>query len=328
MPEFPFPLTPVVADPVIATGTTGAAARTLANDAWARNSTGIVNLAANTSLSNILTLGAGRYAETPIDTAKNPQIGSGLTVRLPNAQYLVEGHVVIIDNPEPSPYTVITEILANKTSGVHVFVGINPDSGALETADEWQFDAFPTSDEDLATVAGLLHVGLVKTDASTVTAITASTLPGFGIVPNLFALSQQFIDLDARVTALESGGGGGGGGAAAAERLPWQTTGTGKDTRDTVTVVNEKLAAVLAAAIDAAQAGGEFESPTETDQIWNWLLANRRAWGIEAPNLLRFLPGGGAEPGLHGTDSAPSTEQFDISGTLPAVPEDRDYDSR
>lgn len=327
MAEFPFPQTPTVADPVIAPGTAATAARPVVNDAFARHESAITSLAASTALGNILIYGAGRFSDFPIVSAENPQIGTGLTVRLPNGVYLIEGHAVVIDNPEPEPYAVITDITPAKPDGVEVFVRINPDSGALETDADLQFDTFPSSDEDLATVKGLLHIGLVTTDLVSVTDLAPSTRLGFGIVPSLVNLANQYADHETRLAALEAGGGGGGG-ASAAEHLPWQTAGIGKDTRDTVTVVNQKLAVVLAAAQDAAQSGGEFESPSETDQLWTWLLGVRRVVGIAFPSLLRFLPGGGAQPGLFGTSSAPDTTQHDVGGTLPEVVEEREYDSR
>lgn len=100
------------------------------------------------------------------------------------------------------------------------------------------------------------------------------------------------------------------------------------DPRNAITVIEEKLADILAAALDAASAGGDQRGITENDEVWNWVISLRNVLGISAPNLLRLVDGAGAQPGLHGTESAPSTEQFDVGGTLPPVPEEREYDSR
>jgi len=283
------------------------------NNTWLPNLQAEIDGAGSGFGAGVLTLD-GRIVADETDGSALQMTGSpSLAVILPDGALIVaDGVLRVVDGdqtlPVPSGFTgwITPVATVNETTGVVTWTGATSATrGAL----------------------GSGTAAKVISSADAVTTLDTSETESDVILTMPLLLSRQR-DIMTRLTALEGGGGGSGGGASAAEHLPWQSAGTGKDARDTVTVVNEKLAAVLAAAIDAAQAGGEFESPTETDQIWNWLLANRRAWGIEAPNLLRFLPGGGAEPGLHGTDSAPSTEQFDISGTLPAVPEDRDYDSR
>lgn len=283
------------------------------NNTWLPNLQAEISGAGGGFGAGVLTLDGRVVADDDDESALQMTGSPSLAVILPDgAQIVVDGVLRVVDGDQTLP------VPSGFTGWITPVATVNEGTGVVT----WSAATSATR--------GALGSGTaakVISSADAVTTLDTSETESDVILTMPLLLSRQR-DIMTRLTALEGGGGGSGGGASAAEHLPWQSAGTGKDTRNTVTVVNEKLAAVLAAAIDAAQAGGEFESPTETDQIWNWLLANRRAWGIEAPNLLRFLPGGGAEPGLHGTDSAPSTEQFDISGTLPAVPEDRDYDSR
>jgi hypothetical protein len=86
-------------------------------------------------------------------------------------------------------------------------------------------------------------------------------------------------------------------------------------------IIDEKIAAVL----EAVEAGGQKEAPTETDQLWLNQFGLMRAVREVVPSSLRFVNAASARPGIQGTVSAPDTEQNDKGGTLPEVPQDRNY---
>lgn len=244
---YPYDPTPVVPDPPIGSGVSAADARIVANNAWIKSYLAIDNLAENNSIVNTSFLGAGRFVGSYIDPALNPGIGTGATIHLPNATYLIHGRAVVIDEPEPEPYVVVTDIALNKPSGVEVFVRVVEEEGVptrYETAPELQFDSFPTSPADLETVKGLLHVGTVFTDLSGVTSITPSLRYGFGIIPNIQYVMNEIASLITRVTNLEGGsgsgsgsGGGGGGGFGYVAPTPWSTS----DTRPSEIVIAEMI---------------------------------------------------------------------------------------
>lgn len=187
-------------NPVLTPGLSIAQQVTKVNNAWLRDYNAIALLAANYILLNKTYLGAGRFVGATIDPDKEPTAGTGLTVRVMNDTYMVDGRAYLINNPEPSPYQVVTGILANKPDGVEVFAGISPTTGLLVTDPDWQFDDFPTTEEDLATIAGLLHLGRAETSATAVTDFTPSTVDNRGII-------------------RPPGTGGGGGGGITQEQL-------------------------------------------------------------------------------------------------------------
>lgn len=193
---------------------------------------------------------------------------------------------------------------------------------AIEAVDDgsggWEWEIAGTSEERSTLGAGGIGViGRVATDS--VGTVSIGSEPGDADViydmPTLVAL----------LGGINSGSGEGEGGLVT---MLSQLVYNSADPRSAVTVIEEKLADTLAAALQAAEATGEQNGVTEYDQIWDWLIANRNILGISMPHLLRLMAGAGAQPGLHGTDSAPETEQFDEGGTLPPVPEQREYDSR
>lgn len=194
MALFPFPADPDITDPVIPPNTSAIDSRPLANDGWQRDYLAIQNLANSAALLNIAYFGAGRFVGSEIDPDTEPYAGTGLTLRVPNGTYLIDGRIFAID--EVDGYLVISDIVADAIAGVEVFVSINPDNETqLITDDDWQFATFPTSEEDLATVAGKLHLGTAVTDATTVSDFTPSTRDGYGII---------------RPRGYGAGGGGGG----------------------------------------------------------------------------------------------------------------------
>lgn len=239
---YPYDPTPVVPDPPIGSGVSAADAREVANNAWIKSYLAIDNIVENNGDVFTRSLGAGRFIGATLDPSLNPEIGTGATVRLPNAVYLIHGRAITINEPEPEPYAVVTDIALNKPGGVEVFVRVVEDDGVptrYETAPELQFDTFPTSPADLETVRGLLHVGRVFSNLTSVTSIAPSTRYGFGIIPNLEFVMAQIANLVTRVTALEggSGGSGSGGGFAYVAPAPWSST----DPRSSEIVIDEMI---------------------------------------------------------------------------------------
>lgn len=151
-------------------------ARTKANDAWESLRQGLFTINSDFGLLLTQYFGAGRFVGTD-PSVNEPVAGTGLTVRIPNQLILVEGRPYLIDEPEPSEYQVITDVPANKGSGVDGFVSIDPDTGLLVVLPEHWYDTYPTTPP-----AGLMHIGRAVTNASAVTGFTPSTVDGVGII--------------------------------------------------------------------------------------------------------------------------------------------------
>lgn len=174
---YPLPDDPAVAWPEpIPASTAATDARAFANDAWESLRQGLFALSGDFGLLLVQYFGAGRFVGT--DPAINqPITGTGLTIRIPNQLILVEGRPYLIDEPEPSEYQVITDVPANKGSGVDGFASIDADTGLLVVLPEHWFDTYPTTPP-----AGLMHIGRAITNASAVTGFTPSTVDGVGII--------------------------------------------------------------------------------------------------------------------------------------------------
>jgi hypothetical protein len=181
MPIWPFPPTPTIATPVIPSGLSALDARPTANDAWESLRQAAANQGANYETLNITYFGAGRFVPDPFDAAQTPVAGTGLTLRIQNDTYLIGGRIFVVNNGSPT-YVVLSGILAGETGGIEVFAGIDEPTNTLVTKPAWQFDPFPSSPIDMATVAGLLHLGRATTDGSSVTGFTPSARDGFGII--------------------------------------------------------------------------------------------------------------------------------------------------
>jgi hypothetical protein len=98
-----------------------------------------------------------------------------------------------------------------------------------------------------------------------------------------------------------------------------------EDPRSATVVVEEKIDAVLAQCKDLIEAGADRSDLSDMDQLWLTVIGMSRAIAELAPNMMRFLNLGMARPGIYGTESAPSTENFDRGGTLPEDDEERNY---
>ena len=211
-----------------------------------------------------------------------------------------------------------------------------PDSSSTFDSRSGAEPAFNVSDEEL-TDSG--DGSLLLANAEVVSGVIQDPVTDRRKFIDTVALMQRIIQLEsdvgyddanraigtvaARLAALAGSGDGG----AAVLALISQLGYNAADPRQSDIVIQEKLDAILASAMAAALSRGIVPSPTENDAMWTWLLTIRHVIGQIAPNLLADMLGGGAQPGFHGTISAPSSVQFDLGGTLPAVPSEREYDS-
>lgn len=241
----------------------------------------------------------GRMITSPLPTlADSPALG----IWLPDGfQWMQDGVAITLTTGE------LVTGLAQNFDGYAVIKATDNGAGGYD----WEITSTNVDKSTFPGGAGV--IGHIITDSSGLTAIETEPID-----------ADVIYDMPSIVSILAGASGGSGSLITMLSQLIYNSA----DPRNAVTVIEEKLAANLAAAIDAAAAGGVVPSTTETDRIWSWLLAFRGVLGVQAPNLLRLQLGAGAQPGLHGTDSAPMTEQFDEGGTLPAVPEEREYDSR
>lgn len=140
---YPFPTTPVILQPdPIPAGTPSPTARTVVNNAINAERIAITTLATDSAALNVAFLGAGRFVSDS-NATNGVTAGTGLTLRVPNGTYAIQGRIVTINNPAPSPYAVVAGVLPNKGAGVEVFAGLNATTGALETSPARQFDAIP-----------------------------------------------------------------------------------------------------------------------------------------------------------------------------------------
>lgn len=144
------------------------------------------------------------------------------------------------------------------------------------------------------------------------------------LINTVAALAERVTEAEERLEALEGGDETSTGGIQYGTQLKWSA----EDPRTLTTVIEEKIAAALATALDSIEAGGEQESIAETDQMWQILLQVRRELARLAPHVANRIVGAGAVPGLYGTASAGDSTEIDRGGTLPEVPQQRVYDSR
>src|ERR1022692_2995001 len=119
MPTWPFPQTPLIPTPVIPSGQSALVARTAADDAWEALRVAAVTQGANYEALNVQYLGAGRFVPVPIDAAFNPTIGTGLTLRVQNATYMVNGRIFVVSNVSPT-YVVVSGVLPSHAGGIDV----------------------------------------------------------------------------------------------------------------------------------------------------------------------------------------------------------------
>jgi len=239
----------------------------------------------------------GRTITSPLPTvAPSPALG----VYLPEGfQWFQDGVMITLDED-----TFVGDLPAN-FDGYAVLK-------ATADGDNWIWIIESTSEDKSTFVGGVGVIGHVITDASGLTSIGTEV-----------ADADIVFDMPS-IAALLGGANSGGSAITMLAQLIYNSA----DPRNAVTVIEEKLAAILVQALAAAATGGIIPSTTETDTIWTWLLNQRNITGNATPSLLALQLGSGAQPGLYGTLSSPETEQFDEGGTLTDIPSERDYDSR
>ena len=241
----------------------------------------------------------GRMITSPLPTiAGSPALG----IWLPEGfQWMQDGVAITLDEG-----VLVGDLEAN-------FDGYAVIKATDDGAGGWDWEVTSTNEDKSTFAGGAGVIGHVVTDSDGLVSIETEPID-----------ADVIYDMPSIVSILAGVSGGSGSVLTMLSQLIYNSA----DPRNAVTVIEEKLAANLAAALAAAESGGVVPSTTETDQIWTWLLAFRNILGVQAPNLLRLQLGAGARPGLHGTSSAPETIQYDAGGTLPAIPEEREYDSR